>query len=401
MVGMASDSDLTILLMLKDRAPFTFRWMSYANANNIRFPFKVFVADGGSDDTVQHVLSDRTRFPNVNYEYVRYPPDRSYADFYAKIENALSRIQTPFVALSDNDDFWVVNGLRESVQFLRTHPDYVTCGGQMAPFWVNASGRRDFRNSLYGSHVRWKCSRAPEPSTGATARERIRDECDVYYHVQRTAELRTRFRIVRDLSLRDLVLVECLLFLLTAIAGPSKTLDILYLARQNDSPGTSSAAHQEQYGGWFERMFLPSWSEDFTNIVNVVSTALAETDGIAPDEARAWVITWLRISIGQDVLMNLVEEPAFLALPTLMSLVVPALIARMPRDSIIRNVARHVYRRIHWVSDHAVRGTEWCSKPVSNADHDFKPIQEFLARGSEGKTSHGSTGETAVPAEMP
>ena len=46
---MTADNELTILLTLKDRAPFTFRWMSYANS--IRFPFKVLIADGGADET--------------------------------------------------------------------------------------------------------------------------------------------------------------------------------------------------------------------------------------------------------------------------------------------------------------------------------------------------------------
>ena len=125
-----SDNDLTILLPLKDRVSFTFRWMSYTNG--IYFPFSVLIADGGSDDSVARVLSNSAAFPNVHYEYLRYPRDKSYTDYNAKLADALSRIQTPFVALADNDDFFIVSGLRKALRFLLDHPDYATCGGQCA-----------------------------------------------------------------------------------------------------------------------------------------------------------------------------------------------------------------------------------------------------------------------------
>ena len=125
---MTADRDLTILLTLKDRAKFTFRWMSYANG--VGFPFKVLIADGGEDETIPNMLSDRSKFPNIEYEYIRYPYDRTYANYYSKVADALSRIRTPFVAMADNDDFFVVAGLRKSVEFLATHREYAACGGQ-------------------------------------------------------------------------------------------------------------------------------------------------------------------------------------------------------------------------------------------------------------------------------
>ena len=113
---MTADNELTILLTLKDRPLFTFRWMAYANS--IRFPFKVLIADGGKDETVPKVLSDKTNFPNVNYEYIRYPYDVTYAEYYSKVVDALSHVKTPFAVMADNDDFFIVEGLRLAVEFL-------------------------------------------------------------------------------------------------------------------------------------------------------------------------------------------------------------------------------------------------------------------------------------------
>ena len=169
---MTADSQLTILLTLKDRTPFTVRWMSYHDS--LRFPFRVFIADGGADEGVPALLSNRTNFPALDYEYVRYPPDRSYADYYAKIADALVRIQTPLVALADNDDLFVVSGLRKAVRFLIDHPDYAACGGQCAVFWVT-SLQKDRAGAPYGSQVEWKCSLDAQSLTDDTASAQIQN----------------------------------------------------------------------------------------------------------------------------------------------------------------------------------------------------------------------------------
>ena len=59
---MPIDSNLTVLLTIKDRQPFTFRWMKYANDTSL--PFKVLVADGGKDPVVIQKLSNYQNFPN-------------------------------------------------------------------------------------------------------------------------------------------------------------------------------------------------------------------------------------------------------------------------------------------------------------------------------------------------
>ena len=154
----SADRDLTVLLPLKDRAPYTLRWLSYADS--IRLPFRVLIADGGVDAAVSNVLSDRSNFPNVEFEYLRYRPDDSFADYHAKLADAAGRIRTPYAVMIDNDDFLVVDALRESVQFLRNHADYVACGGQTALFWVGSD--RPDGDALYGGRVEWKAHRSDQ-----------------------------------------------------------------------------------------------------------------------------------------------------------------------------------------------------------------------------------------------
>ena len=375
---MAPDSSLTILLALKDRTGFTLRWMAYADA--IRFPFKVLIADGGADESLPKVLSDRGRFPQVDYEYVRFPYDATYADYYAKVDDALCRVQTPLVALADNDDFFVVDGVRDAAQFLLDHPDYSTCGGQCAAFWVSGSQGSD---PLYGSRIEWKSSLDRQSVEEDTARARIRYQSlratyPIYYHVRRTADCREHFRTLREVNLTDLFLVEYFLWFLTAIAGKTKQLESLYIARQWNSPGGSGTAHLETFGDWFGRMLVPSWSSDFTKFVDATATALASRDGIALDEARRWVIDSYRMLVAPALLEDLQDEPTITARMALAVGMFRRLL-RLPLQHPVRRAARMMYRRFQPISVDAVHGTQFRRRRVNHAAAAFEPIRQFLS----------------------
>jgi len=379
---MSVHEDLTILLTLKDRIPFTSRWMSYADKT--RFPFKVLIADGGTDDGASALLSDRAKFPNVNYEYVRYPPDRSYPDYYAKIADALGRVRTPYVAMADNDDFFFADALGEAVRFLSAHPDYVTCGGQGAIFWVLPSPSGGDEGLLYGNNVEWKCTRETKSIDGDSARERMRAQAvstadTFFYDVKKTGEARKHFEIVRDLGPKDLFIFEQVVCFLTAIAGKAKRLDTLYLARQNNSPASSGGTHAQRFGDWFGRMLVESWSEDFTKFANVAAAFLAASDNISEEEARDCVIRCYRMLVAPALLSNILEEPT---VTLSMSTVVPVVrrLVRLPEGSIVKRMARNLYRRVGWISLDSVYGTELLARHVPDAGKDISPILKFLAR---------------------
>ncbi|MGZ5073904.1 MAG: TIGR00180 family glycosyltransferase, partial [Usitatibacter sp.] len=357
---MAAAADLTIVLTLKDRAAFTMRWLEYAE--RMALPFKVLIADGGRDESVPRALAERSRFPNVDYEYVRYPYDATYADYYAKTSDAISRVRTPYVALADNDDLFIVEGLRKAVEFLAANPDYVACGGQCAAFWVAPGRGTGPDGRLHGPRVEWKFSNNAHSEASRTARERIRNQSlgadDIFYHVIRTPELARQFRIVRDFAPTDLFLVEQLVSYLCAIAGKIRQLDTLYIARQQDSPGSSGGAHQQQYGGWWGRMLVPTWSRDFGEFLRITADELARADGIPPEEARAWIVKSYRLSVAPSLLSDILEEETITPAMPLTTQLVRRLVA-LPETSLVRRCARAFYRRTRWISFDAVYATEF------------------------------------------
>ncbi len=376
--------DLTVLLTLKDRVPFTSRWMNYANATC--FPFKVLIADGGSDEGASALLADRKKYPNLNYDYVRYPPDRSYPDYYAKIADALGRVSTPYVVMADNDDFFCVDALREAIRFLSDHPDHVSCGGQGAIFWLGESQSTAEDGQLYGNKIRWKCTRETRSIESDSIIDRIRGQSlslsdPIFYYVKRIAVARMQFEVVRKLELKDLFLMEILTAFLLAVAGKTRRLESLYVVRQHNAPGSSGAVHEQRNGDWLGRMLVDSWSSDFSKFATAISVPLAEAEGISTVKARQAVIDAYRMHVAHSLLSNILSEPTITTSMPAMVVAVRRLVA-LPEGSWLRNIARFVYRRTRWLSLDSVYGTEILATPVPNARRDIKPIVRFLAKGN-------------------
>jgi glycosyltransferase domain-containing protein len=291
---MSINNSLTIVLTLKDRVQFTWRWLRYAEYVNL--PFKILIADGGSDDQVSEVLTHPENFPTLNYEYIRYPYDEDYAHYYAKVLDVLARVKTPFVVIADNDDFYMVDGLKQSVDFMARNPGFSSCRGVIGGVKIKPNANYGKLSQVYGKRtdISFAAQIYPPGSTlGETAAQRVTEQFISYrtnwYDVFRLEQAWTNFKAMQDLNLQDLILAQHVLHLLGNVAGPVQRQPYLYLVRQIESPGSSDRAENRNKGDHFDRMLLKSWSSDWTAFVEFIAKAVAEKDGIALEEARALV----------------------------------------------------------------------------------------------------------------
>ena len=97
---------LTIVLTLKDRAPFTYRWMQYMN--DMQCSYKILIADGGEDSAIEQHLRNHENYPHLDYEYIRYPYDATIDDYCKKFENVISRVESEYLLLADNYYFYLL-----------------------------------------------------------------------------------------------------------------------------------------------------------------------------------------------------------------------------------------------------------------------------------------------------
>jgi glycosyltransferase domain-containing protein len=319
-----------------------------------------------------------SRAQGLNIDYVRYSFDATYADYYAKLVDALSRVTTSFAVMADNDDLFLPTGLADAVQFLSNNPSHVACGGQCAVFWVSGNSITA-ADTVYGDSLKWKCTSHLHSDVADTARQRLIDHAlnfsDVFYSVHRTPALRRAFEVVRDVNPRDLFLMEQTVAVQTAIAGKCRQLDRLYIARQQDSPGSSGGTHQEKFGGWFDRMLQPTWSSDFMKFVDVSSEALARADAIPIAEARRVILDAYKMSVAPSLLRDLLNEPTVSFSMPIVLQVVRRLVS-LPRTSLTRRCAQWLYRTTRWVSHDLVHGTQVRTRGASAAE--FAPVHSFL-----------------------
>lgn len=132
---------LTIILTIKDRTAFTYRWMQYMN--DLKCPYFILIADGGKDEEIEEHLQNAENYPNINYRYVRYPFDATIEHFYRKFEDIISKVETEYLLLADNDDFFFIESIPSLLLLLDRHKEYVGARGQLINFSISGKNGKE------------------------------------------------------------------------------------------------------------------------------------------------------------------------------------------------------------------------------------------------------------------
>ncbi len=303
--------DYTVLLMLKDRFPFTERWLNYMAA--IKFPYKIFIADGSADDQAKDYLeANKAKFRDLDIAYVRYPYDESYSVYYKKIADALGKIRTKYVSVSDNDDFYVVEGIARSIEFLESNLDYSSCRGEISSIAVYAPSNRPDLKFLYGKtgDIVYKYYYGESIELEGSSQRVMRHATKydpTFYDVHRTSHLKKCFETLRDINPENLYVAEFLTSYLTVASGKIKRLPCLYYVRQTNAPGSSNAAEAKRYD-FFERMLLPSWSHDYNSMADAVGRIISEKDNITIDAAGSVFMKAYKKSVSHNIIWSMNRE---------------------------------------------------------------------------------------------
>jgi len=282
------DKELTIILLLKGRDAFTIRW--FEHAKEFKLPYHVIVADGGSDTGLENELRKKNFNLEVSYEYVRYPYDANYLIFYKKILSALNKVETPYVVLASNDDFYFFEALSGSVSFLKENAEYVSSRGEIWDFSVLPTLRRGIKlekSFVYGSIS--NCSKLYEYPTviGGCAMERVIDYSSkansIWHDVVRTKNIKESFEALIESNIYDFVFSESLICYLTASQGKIHRGCNLYMLHQCHPDMAALTDLPETPLDWIN---TPGWESDFNRFLDRVATQISKLDQIAFYEAK-------------------------------------------------------------------------------------------------------------------
>jgi glycosyltransferase domain-containing protein len=275
---MAIDARLTILLTLKGRDLYTLRWLWHAN--RISLPFPVFVADGEVNPIVARLIEDPAVFPNLNIDYRRYN-DLTFHDFYLKLQDALSNIKTPYVMMSDNDDFLFPSGIIGSLDWLERSPDYVSVGGAVGHF--QSRTERNWLPNLTGKIEKfwYQQSRAYQSYNleSHLAAERVHDAYSgfltVCYNIFRVEALRKITDEMVELNFQRLDNSELYQILRTATLGKAKSFSscMSYLRQL----GTSSNPARGK--DFVVSLSAETYIDEIQTIVKRIAMVTAQVDG--------------------------------------------------------------------------------------------------------------------------
>jgi len=132
-------SDLTIVLLLKDRQEFNKRFISFFLKNNINY--NLLISDGGKKK-IDNKLLDKIK-KNKLIKYLKFPEDKTYDIFYKKIYKTLKKVRTKYIIFSANDDFFVYKTLGKCLNFLNNNKNkgYIGAGGTMIGFKCSKNKR--------------------------------------------------------------------------------------------------------------------------------------------------------------------------------------------------------------------------------------------------------------------
>jgi glycosyltransferase domain-containing protein len=287
---------LTIILTLKNRSNFTLRWMRYMNDHFCKF--NIIIADGGDDIFIENHLKNKDNYPNLIYDYYRFPFDLDLNTYYQKLNSTINLVKTDYILQADNDDFYILDELPFLIDFLDNNEDYIGARGALVDLFF--TGKNDSgKNTTCNKYLLKKIF--SEPIDQDNPIERIDFLCqnmskyDYYsnwYCVFRTKILQKTFNNILPLKLSDMIVTEIALHILIINKGKIKVFPQLFYIRQQGSSmhGDTLIVNNE----FLERFFLE-------NFISSLDMALSTDDSLNYFNQRQIILksvaAWFQIFI--------------------------------------------------------------------------------------------------------
>ena len=276
-----TDKNFSILMPLKDRVDYSYRVLSYLD--HIKFPYKIILADGGEDEKISEVLQDPNNLSNLDYEYIRYPYDTTVSDFYNKMADAVLRVDTPTVAVLDNDDFILSEGITECLKILKDNPDFSSARGAVNNIIVS---RQTYGTLTVGRNI---YSTFPNSICAPTASERFKEQtvrfhCN-WHNVTRSNHVKACWQMIREASPQNIRFTGQIAGYLNTLWGNSHRSDFRWLLHQQGerikTEGGTLVDHFPPQDHWIKSDY---WLEDFNKTSEVIGVAIAEYDNVSVEE---------------------------------------------------------------------------------------------------------------------
>lgn len=225
------------------------------------------------------IVGDSTSipFPNVdgykNLKYFHYP-NYPYAKKLALI---YKKIKTSYVLFCADDDFVIPVAIKKCVAFLKKNPDYNSAHGHYVFFEKHKDNISFYPFYLKSINL---------DINGKTPSERVIQILSNYmqllYAVTKTSDIKPIFKLLeKNPKIKNDNLVELFQAITLCIKGKSKTLALLYCAREVTP--NSARTYTEELDAFFRK---PEYFKEYKQWSEIIVNNLARSEKILPAKAK-------------------------------------------------------------------------------------------------------------------
>jgi glycosyltransferase domain-containing protein len=299
------NSQLTLLLVLKDRTQYTRFLMQYLNERGC--PFKIIVADGGAETAIKEEFRDPNKWKNLSYDYIEFPYDEKVSDFYKKMSTAAQLVTTPFVVMIDNDDIPLMSAFYLQVHFLCQSPSFSSSRGQLirtnfGPSAVMAPGTNqrvevllDLKSfgPLYHEHTGSVIASDESAQGAASQRMQIQSEQfhSNWHNVIRTSHFQTAVKLLCLVNPSSMRFADQFLSYMMTVWGNSRRSGEAQLLHGVSTPsirGIDAPQHFPEISVWLNS---DEWCEDWRKFSTAIAMAVTMCDGKDPKKDPRFLIS--------------------------------------------------------------------------------------------------------------
>ena len=202
---MNSSKDLTLVLAMFGRKPFSKRFFQYLKL--IKCPYPIIFADGNADGYGQCLVEQFS--DSLDITHIEHKQTEKFIHYYEMQVMALDAVKTPYSMLCDNDDFIFIPGIEKLINFMKDNNDYISAGSPIALFQIdrytdNPYGKKASWHHVY-AHLREK---EPLETWEDQAKATFLDFQPSFYNIFKREVLLQIWQEIHDLNFTDLSLME-------------------------------------------------------------------------------------------------------------------------------------------------------------------------------------------------
>jgi glycosyltransferase domain-containing protein len=250
--------ELTVVIPTYNRPIHLKRSLDYWGGTD----FNVIVADGSGE------RFDGEIPPNIRYIY------DNLSSIAQRWSNSIQKVNTPYIVVCADDDFYSINGLEVCLSFLNSHADYVSAQGLTLSFKIDNLPKitRPFPNlKILGHEI-----------DGGTAKERLnqlfKDYVYQVYSIFRTPILQLTFETCKDQKNGNYI--ELGAAIIPSIFGKHKVMPVFYSARESLADSGSYNIEVPRFD-----ILKPKGLLDYQQWRDKIAQIYSDTEGVSINDA--------------------------------------------------------------------------------------------------------------------